>query len=470
MAEITTVVPGVKAPEAKAPKGLSNRLKYFFGVGDAGFILMSNIETFFFMTFLTDIAAFSAIVAGAINSVFSIIDACLSWIYGGILNSTKAKRWGRYRSWLILTPWIVPFLFAFQFIRVSDNELFSAFVIVAAAVISHVVWNIGYVSNMTLISVVGKNPDEKATLASSRASWNNIGGIAFSYLGLPFATLLAGWIGESYKFAAAAFCLGILMVAGYFAHFRMTNGYEEIEDVNSTKPSKQKTTIKEMFVSLFQNPQLIILMIADLAKWCVKFVTAASAIYYFRDAAGNPKLMVPYTLCIGIAAVVGAFSLRYLAQKISSRSAIIIAYIGMAVFMIAVYFAYANSTAVIILMTIGMFFYGVSFAASPALYADTVTYATWKTGKDASGWIMGLQNLPLKIAVFLRGVIISACLVSVGWVSGTALDEAGRQGMTVAFALVPGIFCIAGALLIIFGFKLTKEKVTKYQTEINARN
>ena len=469
MADVTIPVPGAKTPEAKTTKGLSNSLKYFFGVGDAGFILMSNIETFFFMTFLTDIAAFSAIVAGAINSVFSIIDACLSWIYGGILNSTKAKRWGRYRSWLILTPWIVPFLYAFQFIRVSDNELLSAVIIVIAAVVSHVVWNIGYVSNMTLVSVVGKNPDEKATLSSSRASWNNIGGIAFSYLGLPFATLLAGWIGESYKFAAAAFCLGILMVAGYFAHFKMTDGYEELEDANSAKPSKQKATVKEMFVSLFQNPQLIVLMIADLAKWCVKFVTAASAIYYFRDAVGNPGLMAPYTLSIGIAAVVGAFSLRYLAQKISSRTAMIISYIGMAVFMIAIYFAYANFTLVIILMTIAMFFYGISFAASPALYADTVTYATWKTGKDASGWIMGLQNLPLKIAVFLRGVIVSACLVSVGWASGVALDEAGRQGMTVAFALVPGIFCIAGALLIIFGFKLTKEKVTKYQAEINAR-
>ena len=85
-------------------KGLSNALKYFFGVGDAGFVLMSNIETFYFMTFLTDIAAFSAGIAGLINSVFTIVDACLSWLYGGIINGTKAKKWGRYRSWLIMIP------------------------------------------------------------------------------------------------------------------------------------------------------------------------------------------------------------------------------------------------------------------------------------------------------------------------------------------------------------------------------
>ena len=61
--------------------------------------------------------------AAFINSIFSIVDACLSWIYGGILNGTKAKKWGRYRSWLILVPWVLPFLYAFQFIRRKIQKL-----------------------------------------------------------------------------------------------------------------------------------------------------------------------------------------------------------------------------------------------------------------------------------------------------------------------------------------------------------
>ena len=182
--------------DPKQKKGLTNALKYFFGVGDAGFVLMSNIETFYFMTFLTDLAGFAAGVAGVINSVFTIVDACLSWLYGGIINGTKAKKWGRYRSWLIMVPWMVPFLYAFMFIRVSDNEWVSAVVIIAASIASHVAWNFSYVANATLISVVGKTPEDKATLASSRATWNNIGGLLFSYMGLPFATLLAGYVGE----------------------------------------------------------------------------------------------------------------------------------------------------------------------------------------------------------------------------------------------------------------------------------
>lgn len=455
----------------KPKKGLSTALKYFFGVGDAGFVLMSNIETFYFMTFLTDFAGFGAAIAGLINSVFTTVDACLSWLYGGIINGTKAKRWGRYRSWLILVPWMVPFLYAFMFLRISDNEMLSAVVIIAAAILSHVVWNFGYVANATLISVVGKNPEEKAILASSRATWNNIGGLLFSYMGLPFATLLAAYVGKRNQFAAAAFCLGVLMVVTYFAHFKMTDGYEEIEtgEAASRGNDKTKVSIPEMFSSLFKNPPLMVLMLADLAKWCVKFVTAASAIYYFRDAMGNPGLMTSYTLCVSLGAIVGAFFMRYLAKTLSSRTTMILSYGGMAVSMFLIYIMYSNPMLVIALMTIAHVFYGMAFAASPALYADTVVYATWKTGRDASGWIMGLQNLPLKIGVFLRGVILSACLVAVGWQSGVALEGADRQGMTIAFALVPAILCLVGMVLLIVGFKITKDKVAQYQAEIDKR-
>ncbi len=451
-------------------KKLSFSLKYLFGVGDAGFVLMSNVETFYFMSFLTGAAAFSPAIAALINSIFSTVDACLSWIYGGILNGTKAKKWGRYRSWLVLTPWIVPFIYAFQFIRVGENEILSAIVIIAAAIVSHVIWNVGYVANATLVSVVGKTPEDKATLSSSRATWNNIGGLLWSYLGLPFATLLAGFVGEKNQWAAAAFCLGILMVVGYYAHFKMTDGYEEIETEATSKAAQtNKVSIPEMFKSLFANPQLLILMIADLAKWCVKFVTAASAIYFFRDAHANPGLMVPYSLAISLGAIAGAYVMRYVAQKISSRTTVILSYIGMTVFLLLIYFFYANATMVIILMTIAQFFYGVAYAASPALYADTVVYTTWKTGKNAAGWIMGLQNLPLKVGVFLRGTILGACLTAVGWQSGVVLEGAARQGMTVAFALVPAILCAAGTLLLVFGYKLTREKVAQCQAEIDAK-
>ena len=43
-------------PDKKERNGLSNPLKRFFGVGDFGFTLMSNIDTFYATYFFTNIA------------------------------------------------------------------------------------------------------------------------------------------------------------------------------------------------------------------------------------------------------------------------------------------------------------------------------------------------------------------------------------------------------------------------------
>ncbi|MBQ8929494.1 MAG: MFS transporter [Oscillospiraceae bacterium] len=460
-------------------KGLSFALKYLFGVGDAGFVLMSNVETFYFMRFLTTLANFTAPVAALINSVFSIIDAALSWIYGAIINGGKAKKWGRYRSWLVLTPWIVPFIFACQFIRFSENVTLSAVIIVVAAVVSHFIWNLGYVANSAMVAVVGKTPDEKAILASSRATWNNIGSLAFSYLGLPFAAVLAGIVGEKNQFAAVAFVLGIVMVLTYFAHFKMTDGYEDIETEQTVKLTKKnKMKFGEMLKALVRNPHLICLIIADLAKWCVNFVVKASAAYYFLDALnGNTAMQKIYVLTSALGAMVGAYLVRYLAKKLSSRTSMIISYIGMAVFLFLVYLFYAVPTAVIIFISLAFVCYGMALASAPALYADAVTYSTWKDGKDASGWIMGLQNVPLKVAIFLRGVIIGAVLTSINYdtevkaavAAGEQLSAHVRQALTIPFALVPAIFCAVGVILLICGFRITRDKVLEYQKEIDAR-
>ena len=136
--------------------GLSKSLKMFYGVGDFGFTLMSNIESYHFNFFLTNLAQFPLAMVTLITTIASTVDAVLSWMYGAILNSVKPMKWGRYRSWLVAIPWLVPFLYAFQFIKLGDGWV-SAIVIIIAAIASHVAWNFAYVANVSMISVAGKD-------------------------------------------------------------------------------------------------------------------------------------------------------------------------------------------------------------------------------------------------------------------------------------------------------------------------
>jgi GPH family glycoside/pentoside/hexuronide:cation symporter len=468
---------------------LSTSLKWFYGIGDLGFTWMSNVETFYFNVFLTNIAGFSAATAGLISTVTSTVDACLSWIYGAILNSIKPLKWGRYRSWLVLLPWLVPFIYAFQFLKIGGDAA-APVIISIAFIVSHIVWNFGYVANVSMIAVAASNGEQRAQLASMRGTYNNLGGVLFSYV-FPFVTGLVAFVGQQNTYAAAAFIFGVLTALGYFAHFKMFDGYEVIEEAGSATPSRQKTSVGDIVRSL--NVQVVSLLIADLAKWMIKFVIAAVAAYYWEVVAGNAGMQPNYILATGIAGVIGAYAAQYIGKAVGNRMAMIISFVCMAVMLIIGYFMYNNATVVFVLITLVNFFYGVAYASSPALYADAVIYSEWKTKKNAAGWISGLQNLPLKVAVMTRGIIVNACLAAgafdtlkfklvaktaaaatpeqIAAAEALAADPAKvenlKRAISMGFMLIPAIALIIGLVFLLFGYTLNKEKIAQYQAEID---
>ena len=412
-------------------------------------------------------------IVTAITTISSTVDACLSWIYGAILNSIKPKKWGRYRSWLVLLPWIVPFLYAFQFIKIG-NGIVSAVIVTVAAIASHVVWNFPYVANVSMISVAGATPDDRAQLSSTRAAWANFSKIIFSYVGVPLASVFAGIVGETNQYGAVAFVLAWVMVVLYFAHFKMFDGYEEVstEDVQETKKDTTKTSGMDLVRALLQNPPLIALMIADLSKWAFNFIVSGIAMYYFTYVAKDAGLLTTYILISNIFCVVGSYLAKSVAKKFSTRTGTIGTFILMAAVMIAANFLYTNVWLVVFLMSLAQLGYGIAYACTPALYSDTIIYSEWKTGKNATGWISGLQNVPLKVGVMLRGISISACLAIAHFTPGMDASQATvelQKGICLGFMIIPACALLLSAVILLFGFKITREKVEQYRAEIDAR-
>ncbi len=465
--------------EAPKKKELSKALKMFYGVGDCGFTLMSNIESYYFSFFLTNLAQFSLPMVTFITTVSSTVDAVLSWMYGAIINSVKPMKWGRYRSWLVVLPWLVPFLYAFQFIKVGDGML-SAAIIIIAAITSHIAWNIPYVANISMISVAGKTPEDRSQLAATRGAWSNLSKVIFSYAGPAVASIMAGLIGEVNMYGGAAFTFGCIMAILYYVHFRMFDGYEEVQPQEATAgagekkaAAKDKTSGMDLIRALFQTPPLIALLVADLAMYMFNFVLMGIATYYFTYVANNAGMLATYILVTNIFCVIGAYLSKTLSNKFSTRSTCIGVMAIQAVLLIVSFLLYNNVTLVIVLMSVAMFGYGITYACMPALFGDTIVYSEWKTGKNATGWISGLQNVPLKVGIMTRGIIISACLAMGSFSADIVAAEASEQlkrAISIGFMAIPAIALIIAVLCLLFGFRLTRDKVNQYAAEIAARS
>jgi GPH family glycoside/pentoside/hexuronide:cation symporter len=343
--------------QAKGPKPISKTTRFWYGLGDCGFTVMSSVEIFFWNFFLTNIAMFAAEVTATISLIASIVDAGLSWIYGGIINAVKPGKWGRYRSWLITVPWVVPFLYASQFLKIGEG-LLAYVIIVGGYSITHIVWNFPWVANATLVSTCGGTPEGRAALASSRATWNQLAGIAFSYIGPPLALVFAGIVGQNHQYAILALVLGFVMAFGYWVNFKVTDGYEAIEKPEDMagKQSKTKASGKDMMKALFQNSHLCFLIVGDFPKYIIKFVSAAAAVYYFRYVAQNVGLLPQYILISNAAAFAGGFIAAFLARKFTSRTTVIVTYAVMAACCIFAFLMYQSIWLVIVFMSGRIFF------------------------------------------------------------------------------------------------------------------
>jgi phosphoglycerate dehydrogenase-like enzyme/Na+/melibiose symporter-like transporter len=333
-----------------------------------------------------------------------------------------------------------------------------------------------YCANTSLICVVAKTPDERLAMASSRATWNNAAKFAWPLLCTPLLSLLTVAVGERYSYALLAFILAWSMFFGFLIHFKLTEGYEEsgaAELADTAKTARAKTGLLDLFKSLFANPPLLVLIVADLAKWLFNFIVASTVFYYFTYIALDQGLQTTYTLVIAFMAVFGALGSRFIGKKLSSRMTVIISYFLMGICLLIGRVFFESPWFVIVMLSIAQLFYGCVYSCSTALYADTAVYYEWKTGKNATGWIMGLSILSLNIASMLKGTIVVAALALGGFSAAVAASEASpamKAGIANALLVIPAIMLFVGAFVLIFLYRLTKDRVEAMQLEIDRRN
>ncbi|MPW27165.1 MFS transporter [Alkalibaculum sp. M08DMB] len=459
-------------------KPLSKGIKTFYGFGDMWFGAMTMVELFFFVFFLTNVAKFSLPMVAIIGSVTSIVDAVLSPFYGAVISGTKPMKWGRNRSWMLVAPPFVVILFMLQFTKIGPSEAISAVIVSLGFILSHIIWNIAWVGNVSLIPVMANNPEERGFLSGRRMTWTALAGVFFSYVGQPLAMYIGRVSGnEILGYTLLAGIMAFLMMLGYWLVFKLSEGYEptaaeEAELASTSEKPVTRVSVGDMVKTVTKNPPLIALLVGDFFRFIGFFVIMASITYYFTYVAQDMTKLAPYMLISALAGVLGAAISSKIIQKLSARNTTIVGLLGTGIILIIASFVAMNVTLFFILVPLGMLCFNIVGAAIVALYADVAIYGEWKTGENATPFVMGLMNLSLKLAVISRGIVIPLVLGAAGFsakVAPDAVSEAVKQAVININMLIPGITSIIGAVIILLTYKLTQSKVEEIQAEIDAR-
>ncbi|MCI8591467.1 MAG: MFS transporter [Lachnospiraceae bacterium] len=452
--------------ENKNPKPVSSSLKRFFGIGDLGFTMMSNIDTFYASYFFTNIAKFSLGIVTTITTISAIVDAILSCLYGAWMNKIKPKKWGRYRSWLILTPWMVPFLYALQFLKIN-NGIAGIVVMTIAMITSRIAWNLPFIANLSMINVAGKTTEDRMALSSTRSVYTALANVLYSYAGPFVVAMFAGMIGETNAYAATAFAFGAVMAAGYFAHFKMFTGYEETGEEEMARLQREAGQNRSQaqpkvsaWAAITCNPHLIGLMVSSTAKYMVFFLVNGIAIYYFTYISHNAGLLATFMFITNLLGILASYVSKYVVARLSAKKTVVLAYLIMLAGMAAAFLIYENTWVVIVLMCLVIFSMTLTNACEPELYATCAVYSSSKTGYDTTGTVMGLLTVPLKIGIVMRGILIGTALAIGGFsadIDPATAGEAVQRGICIGFMVIPAAVIAVGALVLMFGYRLDKK-------------
>ena len=448
---------------------LSKTLLYTYGVPDLCFSLMINMEVYFFTIFLTDYAQFSLALVTQILVVTSIIDIVCSLAGGVFLQKVDLKFGGKYRSWFLIGPPIVAPLFILQFTKIGEDRMAAA-VIIFGFVTSHLLFNVVFAASGSLMGKMSRLPEERTILSASRAQGFSAAGLIFAATAVPMTELFGTRTNGTTGYALTVSVYAVMMILGYLFIFRMTAGkdpYQETENRPARPESRE--SVAGMIGLVSKNPPLLCLVLVMMFVSTSFLIITGMAMYYFTYVVGRPALLSLFILAISIARLIGNFAAAWIGVRIGKRRSywafLILASVGYA----SGWFFMNSPFGFTLMFCLATVLVSVAGSMNTALFADTVVYGEWKTGRNIRAFTMALMNFPVKLGVLIKSSIVAAGLIAIGFEANAEPTSRVVEGIVTMMALIPAAAYAVAAIIFYVGYRIEENDVLRMQEDIAAR-
>ena len=425
--------------------------KHFWGVGNIGEGFVSMVTSTYFIIYLTDTAMLPLGLVSAIAMIGSILDFLMVPVSGAIMVSTKPMKWGRYRSWLLVCPPLVVLFYLLCFTIVESSQLLTAACALLGYVGGKVAWNLVYASNVSLTAILCRGAENKTRLTSQRMMGSNAGRLLGNSLTPAIVAAVAVHLGEVNGYRITILIMGAVYILTCLIHFQISK--KQNEDEQPVK-GQDKMPLGEIIKVIMIEPKLLITLLIDLTSNVASLVLPSLAVYYYKYCAGNPDMVSLHMLITGFGGLAGATFVRALGNKVKKTKLVLCSlYVLVAASLLSIQ-VFPNSTfyflgiGVLISLTTGM-----TQPFELTLYMGTAASYRRKTGQDATGFIMGMSNLPVKFAHIIKSTLIPFTLAAVGYVANAEPTPEMQQAIINAYTLIPSVFPALGMLLLVFAYK-----------------
>ena len=433
----------------KAENKLPGLLLNSYGFAYMTFNLMMSLALNYYAIFITDVALITAAHMGTIMLITHFVDFASIPFSGSIIQKTQF-RWGQFRSWLFIPPIFTAIFFTLTFTNLPVSYGVKVVYLSLAYMIAHVNLNFAFNAHLGLISVVAKDVKERLRMSTRNMQWGMFSQIVFSCVVVKYMLYYFSEQSSTWGYFYTVGILAIVQVLGYWFLFYQTRNYEKYDPAKKLK-SAFDLSFKEMLMQVISNKHLRLIMIADIAVNLGIFSLSTFAPYYFKYITGNEQFMFQYTFILGIGVFVSTLVAPKVVKILGKKKTYLFAgiwgtigYCSLRIFGASDPWAYSF---IVLASVLGA---GTSYPIRQAMYMDAAEYGYYKTGKDASAFIMSMYTLPTKIAIMLATSGAGYGLALIGFKANVVQSPEVLNNMMHIICFIPAGSCFMAFLLMLF--------------------
>ncbi|MCH5320206.1 MAG: MFS transporter [Eubacterium sp.] len=455
--------------------GIKLKDKIGYAMGDMGGLLTFSLIGAFQNKFYTDVLHINPAKIVVLILVARLWDAVNDPIWGAFIDSRKPTRHGRFRPYIFWfsIPLAVSAVLMFTVIPGLSEAKYLLF-----AYITYIFYGMMYTAvNIpygSLASVVTDDEKERSSLSMWRSIGAGIGGLPSTIL-LPMLVYTTTISADgtkiqtlnSTKLTIGVLILSVISVAVYFGHFKLTK-----ERIAPLKNQKGDYNAFKAIGDLIKNRPFVMLCLASMLFIAFQFYYQSTFTYLFADYYHNAGLYSMVTICTYLPMAILIPIMNKLIDKFGKKELCAVGMAFAAAANLVLFFIKTDSPYVFLALTFlsGL---GQTFLVLEiwALVMDVIDYHEIRTHRREEGTAYAFVSFTRKLGQTLAGVGLNALLALINYNSeasenGLALPEEVLDKLYDISTLVPAIALALAAVVLAFGYNLSKKKLSALHTEL----
>lgn len=450
------------------PFGFKDKIGYMFGDfgNDFTFILSSS----FMLKFYTDVMGIHAAVVGVLMMAARFVDAFTDVAMGQIVDRSKPTKDGKFKPWLrrMCGPVAISSFLVFQSGFANMPYLFK----VVWMIVTYILWgsifytsiNIPYGSMASAISADAK---DRASLSTWRSIGSTLAGLVIG-VGTPlfaYETVNGNTILSGNRMTIIAGVFSVMAVICYMLCFKLATERVEVPQNNT------KFNFGDLMKSLVTNRSLIGIIAAAILLLLVMLTMQGMNAYLFPNFYGNvaaqsvAALAGSLVMLVVCAPLATKLSAKYGKKELAIGSCLF----GAVVYLICWVLKPENPYTYVVFYVVANIGVGFFNMVIWAMITDVIDDAEVKNGVREDGTIYSVYSFARKIGQALSSGMIGALLSVIGYSAATAFNPEVVNGIFNMTCIIPAIGFVGIALVLMFLYPLSKNRVEANILELKKR-